>query len=187
MDQDKDHALVQAVLEGDRERFAAFVERYEPLVRKVAWETTHDRAATEDLTQEVFLRVYFALPTYDPRFRLSTWLHQIARNLAINHLRWRARHAAELAAAEDADLALRALPDPAANPAAALERRERDGSLWRAVESLPEDFREVVLLRHRDELSYEEICERTGLPIGTVKSRLARARRMLAQQAPEIR
>ena len=176
-----DEDIVHEVLHGQRDRYALLVERYGRLVASVVWRVLGGPGDVEELTQEVFVRAYFALPSYKPEYRFSSWLYRIALNLCLDERHRRGRELPLEPAEADAEGPLPSPPDPGPSPAVLVARRETARALWAAVAALPDEFREVVLLRHVDELSYQEICERTGLPMGTVKSRLARARRQLAE------
>jgi RNA polymerase sigma-70 factor (ECF subfamily) len=131
----------------------------------------------------VFVRAYFALPTHDRSRPLAPWLLTIARNLCFTASR-RKRH--EVPAAEG-EKVLMVARDSTPTPASVVEGHDLRRRIWQAIDSLPDEFRQVILLRHVSELSYEEICQATGLPIGTVKSRLNRGRRLLARELAEER
>lgn len=182
-----DRALVAAVLAGDLDAYARLVQRYERRIRFAIQRMVGDFEDAEELTQEAFVRAYFALPRFDPQYRFSTWLYQIAANLAINFGRQRAREARMFPDAEDREAYFDTLPeaDVDVQPALAAERRAEIAQLQRAVAELPADMRQVLVLRHVFELSYQEICDATGLPMGTVKSRLDRSRRRLAKALTE--
>ncbi len=146
-----------------------------------------DRAEAEDIAQEVFVTVFKSIETFRGEAKLSTWLLRIAANHAKNRIKYLARRAGDsggLEAAPEAamaDLGKNSVHGHVRTPDAALEAAERGSALERAIAALEEDQRLVVILRDVEELSYEEICEVTGLPEGTVKSRLHRARLLLKQ------
>lgn len=168
-----DDVTLRRAQAGDERAFRALVERYRRPIWELCWRLTApvglaDRA--EDLTQDTFVRVYRALPEFDPRgpARLSTWIFTIATRLALNELR-RARP--EPLGADDAFAA-----PPAAGPDRAHERREAGDRIALAVAALPAGARAVLLLRDVFDLEYDEIARALGLDLGTVKSRLSRAR-----------
>jgi RNA polymerase sigma-70 factor (ECF subfamily) len=181
MDPPPDAEIVQAVLAGNRDAYASLVERYQ---RQVFGLLVHAGSATdlsEELTQEAFVRAYYALPRYNPAYRFSTWVCQIALNLWRSERRkqWRVADVRVDSGDGETDDAPE-WPDQGPTPDAAAETEDLHRRLWAAVAALPADAREIVLLRHTLELSYEDISATTGIPMGTVKSRLARARRQLA-------
>jgi RNA polymerase sigma-70 factor (ECF subfamily) len=180
-----DEALVRAVLSGDRERFELLVERYQTRLVNYLYRMVRNLEEAHDLTQEVFIRVYQALDRYDSQYRFSTWLFRVAQNAAIDVIRKRriklvplTRRAEE---GSDATVDLE-LPDGQPSALEALQGRELDASIRAAIDTLPWEYRELILLRHYGELAYEEIAEVKAMPLGTVKNKLFRARQMLKQQ-----
>lgn len=171
-----DEALIAGTLGGDQGAYAVLVSRYQGIVFRTVYWLCGDREECDDLVQEVFVRAYFALPTHDLSRPLAPWLLTIARNLCFTNQR-RRRH---LASPEKSEKQLAGARDSRPSPAAVLEGEELRQRVWHAVDDLPDEYREIVLLRHLSELSYEEISRVTGLPMGTVKSRLNRGRRLLA-------
>jgi RNA polymerase sigma-70 factor, ECF subfamily len=146
-----------------------------------------DRAEAEDIAQEVFVTVFKSIETFRGEAKLQTWLLRIAANHAKNRIKYLARRAGDSGGLDGApeaamaDLGKTGMHGHVRAPDAALEAAERGSALERAIAALEEDQRLVVILRDVEELSYEEICEVTGLPEGTVKSRLHRARLLLKQ------
>ena len=138
----------------------------------------HDEA--EDLTQEIFLRVFKALGTFDRRANFQTWLISISRNLCIDHYRSVRKERETVDRSVDAGDVSTAARGP--DPLSRLQRLDRRELLVRAMLKLPPTLREAVLLRDVREFSYQEIAHRLGLPDGTVKSRINRGRRELARQ-----
>lgn len=142
-----------------------------------------DRSLAEDLTQETFVKAYRNLAAYDAERKLSSWLFKIAHNATIDHLRRREVETVPLDASPDDEERPgldRRLADPAERgPDLAVGRGELARALEAAVGSLRPEYREVVLMRFAEDLSYQEIAEATGLPLGTVKTHLHRARKEL--------
>ena len=168
-----DEALVRSVLSGDRDRFELLVERYQTRLVNYLYRMVRNLEEAHDLTQEVFIRVYQALDRYDSQYRFSTWLFRVAQNAAIDVIR-RADEGGE--AMVDLEL-----PDGQPSALESLQGRELDASIRAAIDTLPWEYRELILLRHYGELAYEEIAEVKAMPLGTVKNKLFRARQMLKQ------
>jgi RNA polymerase sigma-70 factor (ECF subfamily) len=167
-----DDAIVQLIQAGRAEQaFERLVPAYRRRVIGLAYSVLRDRAAAEDLAQEVFVKLWRALPRYDGRARLSTWIYAITRNAAISELRTRRRSVS--------------LSDPAVlteveNREAAAEPAPGDAALWRQVEALPEKQRQAVILYYQDERTVDEVAAMMGMPVNTVKTHLHRARASLA-------
>lgn len=181
-----DQAIVASVLAGERDAYATLIGRYQRRIYQSLRWMTGSAYEAEELTQETFYRAYFALASYNPQYRFSTWLFQIAFNLCRTAGKKRQREVAleDYFGEEDDEAtheAQRLLVDPGETPGSVAEASELRRLMWQAVAALPADYRQVIVMRHVHELSYEEICDLTGLPMGTVKSRLARARRQLAK------
>ena len=163
-------------------RYDAIVQRYARHVYNIAYRMAGNEADARDLSQEAFLRVYRALRRVEPDAPLESWLYRIVSNLHIDLLRKRPRQRVEsLDATVDTPRGeiLRELPDPTSNPEAIIEREQLDGTIQRALGTLSEDLRMVVVLSDIEGYSYEEIAMFLHVPLGTVKSRLHRARQML--------
>ncbi len=180
-----DEALVRSVLSGDRDRFELLVERYQTRLVNYLYRMVRNLEEAHDLTQEVFIRVYQALDRYDSQYRFSTWLFRVAQNAAIDVIRKRRIQLVPLTRRADegsestVDLEL---PDGQPSALDTLQGRELDASIRSAIDALPWEYRELILLRHYGELAYEEIAEVKAMPLGTVKNKLFRARQMLKQQ-----
>jgi RNA polymerase sigma-70 factor (ECF subfamily) len=143
----------------------------------------HDEA--EDLAQEIFLKIFKSLDTFDRRANFQTWLVSVSRNVCIDHYRSVRKERQTIDRAVDASELSPASTDP--GPMAALEQRDRLTLLRDALAALPEALRTAVLMRDIHELSYQEIADRLGLPQGTVKSRINRGRAELARQIRKLR
>lgn len=176
-----DIELVRGTLAGSERAFQDLVRRYERAVLALIVRMVRDSSRAEELAQDVFVKVFKALHTYDVRRRFSTWLLAIARNVAIDELR---RRPADVSALEDVDPAGGSdIPDVGtATPLQLAERAQLSRAIDRAVERLRDDYRELVVLRYQLELEIDEIAAVTGLPEGTVKSSLFRARQELARR-----
>jgi RNA polymerase sigma-70 factor (ECF subfamily) len=152
---------------------------HQRMVYQLAFHLLGDAQEALDLSQEVFLRVFRTLPSFRGQSTLRTWIYRIVVNQASNRLRWwRRRHRAQQVPLEEHAAVHGDLPDQrnAAMPDRLLQQREVADRVWGALGQLPFDQRTVIVLREIDGLSYEEIADSLGVAVGTVKSRLARAR-----------
>ena len=167
-----DEAIIQLVQAGrGQEAFERLVPAYRRRVFGLAYSILRDRAAAEDLAQEVFVKLWQALPRYDGRAQLSTWIYAITRNAAVSALRSRRRSLSLSDAA-----VMQEVEGLAAEPAAA----PGDAQLRRRIEALPDKQRQAITLYYLDERPVEEVAEMMGLPANTVKTHLHRARASLA-------
>jgi len=170
---DADEALAQRARAGDRQAFARLVRRHQERVFGFLLRMLGARDEAMDLTQDAFLKAWNALPGWKPEARFTTWLFQIARNTALDLLRRRQRIEFVPLDDETADGETR---DAAPLPEERLADRQRIELLERALDALPAEQREILLLRELENMSYAEIAATLDINEGTVKSRLARAR-----------
>ena len=180
-----DGELVTQAAGGREDGFEELVRRYQRPIAAYVYRMVGDYEAALDLTQEVFIKVYNSLRRYRPEFKFSTWIYKIAHNAAVDHLRRYGARAAVSSSAlvgefegEQYELPLESRR---LSPEQESERAERRAEIERVVRGLPTAYRELVLLRHSYDMSYDEIAEVTGLPLGTVKNRLFRARETMRQ------
>ncbi len=179
-----DLALVRAVRDGDAAAYRGLVERYQTRVYHLVFGMVRNREDAKDLTQDAFVKAFRSLHTFREDSRFYTWIYRIAMNLTIDFVRRRAKGPV---AGADEDVAVRdgtgAVDEIHHNesPRKALERKELQGAILDAMSKLPEDQRQVVLLREVEGLSYKEIAEIVGVPEGTVMSRLFYGRKKLQQ------
>lgn len=178
-----DAELVAGALKGSQDAYRELVKRFERPVYSLIVRMVQDPATAEDLAQEVFVKAFRRLNTYDPQWKFSSWLFKIAHNTTIDHLRRGTPETVPLEAEEDDRGSLSAVlaDETAEDPRAAAERRDLGRSLDRAISSLRPEYRQAVLMFYAHGASYQDICEVTGLPLGTVKTNLHRARKELAQ------
>ena len=180
---DDDSMVLARVLAGDEDAFAILVRRYEPKLRVYVSGIVAVEEEARDLVQEAFIRAWRHLDQYDKSFRFSTWLFRIAHNVAIDHLRRRRQPTVSLEMGEDNEGDEMRLdpPDPGRGPLSELANRELAAAMAREIERLPDSYRELVTLRHLVGLSYNEIADMKGLPLGTVKNKLFRAHSVLRE------
>ncbi len=187
-----DNELVARFLAGDRLAFPELVGRYQSRLLNFIYRTIGDRDRAEDLVQETFIRVFRHLHRFDQSKKFSTWIYTIASNLAKNELRNRSRNPLVLFQAIktnwEADHRPLQWEDSTRRPDDLFRKRHLRDMVERAVEQLPEHHRAVFVLREMEGKTYDEIAEITGVNLGTVKSRLNRARNNFAQIiAPMLR
>ena len=177
---ERDGALLSRLRRGDERAFTELIRRHQDRVFDLAYRMLGDRQEAEDLSQEIFVAVHRGLKGFRGDAKLSTWIFRVAKNHCLNRLVYLKRHGGGRTQGLDEG------PEPAVDPATArpdrqLERRERRAILERALSELDEAQRMIVVLRDIEGLDYEEIAAVLDEPVGTVKSRLLRARAALAQ------
>jgi RNA polymerase sigma-70 factor, ECF subfamily len=178
-----DEELVAWILKGHQEAFAEVVGRYQDRLVSFIHRMLRDLDAAHDLSQEVFLRVHGNLDRFDPAYKFSTWIFRVAHNLAIDEIRKRRVRLVSLQRGESDEEGYEwDLPSTGRSPYQELRNEERGAAIQTAIDALPWDYRELILLRHFGELSYEEIAELKGMPLGTVKNKLFRGRQMLKER-----
>lgn len=171
-----DYELVQSAVAGREASFEELVRRYQRPIAAYVYRMVGDYDAALDLTQEVFIKVYNSLNRYRSEFKFSTWIYKIAHNAAIDHLRRYSVREQALLGGVDGEHREAAIESRRLTPEQESERKERRTEIESVVQLLQASYRELIILRHSHDLSYDEIAEVTGLPLGTVKNRLFRAR-----------
>jgi RNA polymerase sigma factor (sigma-70 family) len=177
-------SLIEQCLSGDQAAWEAVVRQHWRKVFNVAYKFVGKHDEAEDLAQDIFLKIFKALDTFDRRANFQTWIISIARNLCIDHYRSVRKERETIAREVDAGGLTPASGD--IGPDGVLERSDLRALLQRALERLPVALRTAVVLRDLQELSYQEIADRLRLPEGTVKSRINRGRLELARQIRRI-
>jgi RNA polymerase sigma-70 factor (ECF subfamily) len=178
-----DTELVVRALSGREDGFEELVRRYQRPIVAYVYRMVGDYDSALDLAQEVFIKVYNSLGRYRPEFKFSTWIYRIAHNAAIDHLRRQGASRTEeieVAGAEGTTFE-KPLASKAPTPEQETERGERRAEIEEVVAQLAPSYRELIVLRHSHDLSYDEIAEVTSLPLGTVKNRIFRAREAMRE------
>ena len=178
----REDELVRRAQSGDLDAFEALVRSHEKTVYNLALRMTNQPQDAEDMAQEAFLKVWRALPDFRWECKFSVWLYRIVSNVCLDWLRRQSRRPTVSLSAEDEDgeEAEREVPDERHSPERLLEQKLTREAVQRGLETLPEEQRQILLLREIRGLSYEEIGQALSLEPGTVKSRLFRARKKLA-------
>jgi RNA polymerase sigma-70 factor, ECF subfamily len=177
-----DRELVATAATGLEGSFEELVKRYQRPISAYVYRMVGDYEAALDLTQEIFIKVCGSLARYRSEFKFSTWIYKIAHNSAVDHLRRNSGRERSLVNGVEGDQYDLPIESGNLSPEQESERKERRLEIEGVVRSLPTAYRELIVLRHSQDLTYEEIVEVTGLPLGTVKNRLFRAREMMRSQ-----
>jgi RNA polymerase sigma-70 factor (ECF subfamily) len=180
--------LVERCRRNDEAAFHEVIERYKNKVYNYIFRMMGNSDDAEDLTQEVFIRLYTSIDSFRSQSSLSTWLFRIASNLCVDYFRRSKKRRAEAYSLDEPighpgeEGTTPEVPDATFEPLRLLENQELGVQLQRALEQLPEKLRAVIVLHDIEDLPYEEIAQIVGCPLGTVKSRLFNARLQLRQK-----
>ena len=181
MTREREAAIINAVLDGDSNAYELLVREYEKNVYNLALRMTGNSEDAYDMSQEAFIKAYSSLSSFRGDSKFSVWLYRIVSNVCLDFLRSRNRRATvslsvENDEGEEVELDI---ADEASSPQALLDRSLTRDAVRRGLQALPPDHREILLLREIQGLSYDEIAETLDLEVGTVKSRIFRARKKL--------
>nr|MBF0682910.1 RNA polymerase sigma factor RpoE [Pseudomonas sp.] len=188
-ERDADAVLVERVQRGDKRAFELLVIKYQRKIMRLLSRLIHDPAEAEDVAQDAFIKAYRAIPQFRGESAFYTWLYRIAVNTAKNHLVARRRRPSGSAQFENDDGETFDETDNLSDintPEAAFASREIADTVNQAIDALPEELRTAIVLREIEGLSYEEIAQSMGCPIGTVRSRIFRAREAIASRLRPI-
>jgi RNA polymerase sigma-70 factor (ECF subfamily) len=185
-----DTEMLKAVLDGDNTAYRGLVEKYQGRVYSMVYGMIRNREDARDIAQEAFIKAFRNLGTFRLESSFYTWLYRIAMNLAIDHTRKRKRREAsgfdEQIASRDDDGGIAEIHHED-SPRRQLERKQLFATIMEAMDKLPEDQKQVILLRELEGLSYKEIADVMGIPEGTVMSRLFYARKKLQKMLGGMR
>ena len=180
MTREDELALLRRAQGGDLAAFEEIVRVHEKVVYHMALQTLGNREDAEDAAQDVFLKAYTSLKSFRGDSKISVWLYRITNNVCIDMLR-RRKDAVSLSGDDGEEGGEVELPDDSCDPADLAQRRDLQERLAAALQHLPQNQREAFLMRAVAELSYDEIAQTLGLDLGTVKSRIFRARKKLCE------
>lgn len=184
-----DYELIDESISGNEDAFGILMGRYENSLYGLIFKMVRNHEETQDLVQEAFIKSYNALASFNKQYSFSTWLFKIASNNCIDHLRKRKLKTTSIDApiqTENGSLS-QDLPDNSYNPERDSLRNELFSSVNSIIEELPEKYRVVINLRHKEDNSYEEIAQALNIPIGTVKARIFRAREILKKSITKMK
>jgi len=176
-----DEQIIERIKNDQVELFEVIVHRYQKKLVNYIYRMITNYEAANELCQEVFLKVYVSLDKYNPEYKFTTWVHRIASNATIDWLRKKKIDAFSLETppSPDAPSLSQQLPSDEMGPLRRLEMRQLQHRIEAAIAKLPFIYRQLIVLRHLNELSYDEIAQTVELPLGTVKNRIFRGREML--------
>ena len=183
-----ENAMIALALTGNQKAYAWLMHKHRSSTFHIINRMVKDDEVALDLVQETFMKAFASLGSYRSEYRFSTWLYRIAANASIDYLRKRRINALSLdqpTATEDGSMEFE-VPDYSYHPGLDLERKEQSVSIDEAIDSLPPTYREVIILRHKDDKSYEEIADLLNVPVGTVKARIFRARELLKKKLKHV-
>jgi RNA polymerase sigma-70 factor (ECF subfamily) len=188
-DREIDLQLVERVRQGDQRAFGILVEKYQRKLIRLLSRMVRDQHEIEDIAQEAFIKAYRALPQFRGEAAFYTWLYRIAVNTAKNYLSSRGRAmqtVSDQAMNDDDEPDERLVAQDIGNPETELLSKQVAIAINQAVDALPEELRQAITLREIEGLSYEEIAETMACPIGTVRSRIFRAREAISAKLRPI-
>lgn len=177
----EDYDLIGRAIKGDQSAYDRLMKKYYKLVNNLIYRMIYNKEDVEDLTQEAFIKAFNSLEKFDHQFAFSTWLYKIASNNCIDYLRKKKLNTISIDKeidSEDEDLRFE-IPDVEYKPDRNILDAEKKKILEDAIASLPEKYKTVILLRHQDEMEYEEIAQKLNIPLGTVKAHIFRGRELL--------
>lgn len=176
-----DAELIAKAISGREDSFEELVRRYQRPITNYVYRMLGNYDASLDVTQEIFIKVYNSMARYSTDYKFSTWLYKISHNAAIDYLRRHSVHVQSLEVENEDGVYQVQFESKRLSPEQERERSEWREEIETVVKRLPTGYRELIVLRHTQDLSYDEIAEITNLPLGTVKNRLFRAREMMRE------
>lgn len=170
-----DSELVRSCLMGNNDAFAELITRYKRLIYSVAYKFTKENEEADDMAQEAFIKIYRSLSKYNDKYKFSTWCVKVATNVCLDHVRRRKLNCVSLEEVENFSAT------DTDSPEEYYLRKEKYQVLQDAIDSLPEIYREPIVMYHQKGMSYKEIAEDLGKPMSIIKNRIFRARHTLRE------
>lgn len=187
-DKYQDYEIVKRAIDGDQSAFKELMERYRFQVEMVVRKIIFEEQEVDDLVQEAFIKAFHSIHTFNFEFAFTTWLYKIATNNCIDFLRKKKlkTYSMDTPIRQKDGETQQEYPDRVPTVERQMISRETSGQINRAIEDLPEKYRRVILMRHKQEMSYEDIAAELELPLGTVKARIFRGRELLNKKLRSI-
>ncbi len=179
-----DIELIKRALDGEQQAYAEILKKYRAPLYNLLYRMVRNKIETEDLVQEAFIKAFSSLASFNDDYAFSTWLYRIAINNCIDHFRKKKLKTLSIdkpITMKNGDIK-REFSDGTYRPDKSLLSKEKDKIIDDAIECLPPKYRTPIVLRHKEDKSYEEISQIMNIPLGTVKARIFRAREMLKKQ-----
>lgn len=180
----EDFRLIRLAVEGDQKAYKLIMKKYHDAIQNLIYKMVHDKADVEDLTQEAFIKAFHSLASFNFEFAFSTWLYKIATNNCIDYLRKKKIKTFSIDKpidTKDGEVEYE-IADHTFIPDKMIIFDQKKQLIQDAIDTLPEKYAKVIVMRHQEEKSYEEIADELDIPLGTVKAHIFRAREMLYKQ-----
>lgn len=184
-----EESLIQQALEGDQKAYNELFESHKQAIFHIIVKIVRNNEEAKDLVQETFIKAFGSLKSYNPTYRFTTWLYKIAANSSIDFIRKRKILTYSLDQpldTRDGQVSIE-VPDMSYHPGRDLSAKRQHVSIEKAINSLPDKYRDVIVKRHKEDKSYEEIAKLLNVPVGTVKARIFRARELLKKKLKSLR
>lgn len=180
LDEISDNDIIKNILNGNKEQFDLLQKRYKRIISNLIKKMIRDEDDVDDLIQETFIKTYNALPSFQFTYTFSSWIYRIASNTCIDFIRKKKFNFVYIDEhTGDDDNPVYEIKDSSYQPDLEYNNKEKIELLKKAINDLPDNYRNIIKLRHEEELEYQEIAEKLNIPLGTVKVHLFRARKQL--------
>lgn len=180
---DEDQTLITEIVKGDKRSFEKLMKKYNRRIYNFIYRMIRDEESSIELTQEFFIKIYTVMYKYNFQYKFSTWAYRICYNLVIDYIR---KNQVQIDSLDTKDIKQKQILDHTGTMSKDgyqnLEKEEIKSIVWKVVDTIPVKYRELILLRYLQGLKYDEIAEFTGLPVGTVKNRIFKAKEILKME-----
>lgn len=185
-----DGDIIKRCLSGESNSYEILVNRYQRPIYNLAYRISGNEADAQDIAQEAFVKAYQSLQSYNPQYSFKSWLFRITQNLSIDQLRKKSRHSHismnQEIEDESGDSLQKEWEDHSPNARTQLMEKQKGERIEQMIQSLPEPYKSVIILRHVEEMQLEEIAQLLSIPLGTVKTNLYRARNLMKDKLKEF-
>lgn len=184
-----EESLIKQAIAGDQKAYQELFESHKQAIFHIIVKIVRNTEEAQDLVQETFIKAFGSLKSYNPTYRFTTWLYKIAANSSIDYIRKRKLQTYSLDQpldTKDGQVNIE-VADMSYHPERDFSAKQQNVSITEAIESLPDKYREVIIKRHQEDKSYEEIAQLLHVPVGTVKARIFRARELLKKRLKSLR